>query len=113
VELKFSPQTVEILDRQGQARRGQSGGDVRFDSMPEMLRAIGEYIDSKHGRLQRIDNSAFLNPDDPVLTVEYQTRAGDLQSEQFTMSFIREASVRMYKRRARLSNPIDILTRKR
>jgi hypothetical protein len=113
VELTFSAQTIEILDRQGRARRGQAGAEVRFDSIPEILRAVGEYIDSKHGRLQRIDNSYPSSPDEPLLRIEYDTRTGDLQGENFTMSVIREASVRMYKRRARLSNPVSMLTRKR
>ena len=112
IELKFSPQRIEVLDREGQARRGQSSADVRFDSVPEMLRAIGFYIDNNHGHLRRVDNSNSPGSD-PLLTIEYQTRAGDPQTENLTMSFLREASVRMYKRRARLTNPINILTRKR
>ena len=113
IELQFPAHQVEILDRQGQARRGRSAADVRFDSVPEILRAVGEYVDRKHGRLQRIDNITPSNPDDPMLTVEYQNRGGEILTEHFTMGFIREAAVRMYKRRTRVSNPINILTRKR
>lgn len=113
IELRFSPQKIAVLDRQGRARRGQSGPTVRFDSIPEMLRSIGAYIDSKRAHLRRIENSGSSMSDDPIVAIEYQTRAGEVQAENLKMSFIREASVSMYKRRSGLSNPISMLTRKR
>lgn len=113
IELKFSPQKIAVLDRQGRARRGQSGPTVRFDSIPEMLRSIGAYIDGKRGHLRRIENSGSSMSDDPIVAIEYQTRAGDLEAENLSLSFIRETCVRMYKRRSGLSNPISVLTRKR
>jgi hypothetical protein len=111
IELKFSVQDIEILDREGRARRGQSTTettDIRFDSVPEVLRAVGEYIDHKRGYLRRVDNSSS----EAAVEIQYQTRAGDTQTEKLAMSLIRETCVHMYKRRTRLSNPIDILTRK-
>jgi hypothetical protein len=56
--------------------------------------------------------AAFRSPISPI-EIEYETRAGDVQVENLTMSLIREASVHMYKRRARVSNPINIITRRR
>src|SRR5881409_1960441 len=59
IELKFSVQDIEILDREGQARRGQSTTETtndRFDSVPEVLRAVGEYIDHKRRYVRRVDN---------------------------------------------------------
>src|SRR5438093_1887586 len=47
IELKFSVQDIEILDREGQACRGQSTtetANVRFDSVPEVLRAVGNTL---------------------------------------------------------------------
>jgi hypothetical protein len=112
IELQFGDQQLEIIDRQGLARRGHAAGEVRFDSVSEMLRALGEYIDHKRARLQRIDNISSPNPEDPSFTIEYQNRAGDMETEHLTMSFMRDASVRMYKRRTRLASPISMLTRK-
>ena len=113
VELKFSSENIKILDREGQSQRGQSAVDFRFDSVPEMLRALGEYIDSKRGHLRRVNNSCSSIADQPAVEIEYQTRAGDVRTENLTMSVLREASVRMYKKRTRLSSPISILTRQR
>jgi hypothetical protein len=113
VEITFSTDRIKVLDREGQARRGQSNGEVRFDSVPEILRAVGEYVDNKRGHLRRINNSCASISDQPAVEIEYQTRAGDVQLESLTMNFIREAAVRMYKRRSRLRDPVNILTRKR
>ena len=113
IELNFSLQNIEVLDREGQARRGRPTTDVGFDNIPEMLRAIGKYIDNKRGYLRHVNNTNSSSFDDPAVEVEYESRAGDVRSETLEMSFIREAVVRMYKRRARISNPINILTRQR
>lgn len=102
IELNFSLQNIEVLDREGKARRGQSAPDVRFDSVPEVLRAIGEYVDHKRGHLRRVDNSSSL---EAAIEIEYQTRPGYVQTENLEMSFIRESCVHMYKRRTRLSHP--------
>ena len=104
IKLQFSVEDIEILDREGQTRRGRSTTettDVRFDSVPEVLRAVGEYIDHKRGYLRRIDNSS---PSEAAVEVEYQTRAGNVLTENLAMSFIRETCVHMYKRRTRHSN---------
>jgi len=113
IELRFSIEDIKILDREGQARRRQSNAEIRFDSLPEILRAGGEYIDNKRGYLRRVNNSSSSSFDGSSVEIEYETRAGDVQSKTLAMSFIREAAVRMYKRRTRFSNPISILTRQR
>jgi hypothetical protein len=112
-KLQFSVQDLQILDREGQARRGRSTTeptDIRFDSIPEVLRAIGDYVDHKHWDLRRLDNSSLSGTD---IEIEYQTRTGDIRTENLATNFIRDICVRMYKRRTRLSNPISILTGKR
>ena len=113
IELRFSIEDIKILDREGQARRRQSNAEIRFDSLPELLRAVGEYIDNTRGYLRRVSHSSFSSFDDPAVESEYETRAGDVRSEALAMSFVRKVGVNMYKRRTRLSNPISILTRPR
>ncbi len=113
IELRFSIENITILDREGQARRRRPNAEIRFDSLPEILRAVGEYIDNKRGYLRHVNNTNSSSFDDPAVEIEYESRAGDVRSETLSMSFIREAVVRMYKRRARISNPINILTRQR
>ena len=112
IELRFSIDGIKLLDREGQARRRQSNADIRFDSLPEILRAVGEYVDNKHGHLRRFNNSSSSNFYDPTLEVDYETR-GDVTSENLTMSFVRESAVRMYKKRTRLPDSVNISIRQR
>jgi hypothetical protein len=111
LEIRFSSQRIEILDREGRARRRQTKSVVRFDSLPEILRAAGRYIDSKRAQLRRLNNCCLSEAGDVEL--DYQTRGGNVQSETLPMSLIRETAVDMYKRRTRISNPIDIVTRRK
>lgn len=41
IDLSFSKENIEIIDREGRKRRGQSTGEIRFDSIPEILRTVG------------------------------------------------------------------------
>jgi hypothetical protein len=111
IKISFSLEELEILDREGQARRGQSNAEIRFDSVAEMCRAVGGYINNKRAHLRRVNNSCASLSDDPVVEIEYETRSG-VQLENLTISFIREASVNMYKRRTRLSKPVSIFARR-
>ena len=49
--------------------------------------------------------------DQPAVEIEYQTRDGDLRTQNLAANFIRGAAVQMYKRRTRLSNPVGMVTR--
>jgi hypothetical protein len=111
IELSFKLDDIRILDREGlERRRRQSKAEFRFDSLPEILRAVGKYVDDKHGsQLQRLNNCCLSDQDE--VEIEYQTRAGDVRAEPLSMSGIREIAVNMYKKRTRLSNPVGMVTR--
>jgi hypothetical protein len=111
IEMAFSKEKIQVIDREGRAQRGQSTGEIRFDSIPETLRAVGEYIDKKSCSLRWISNCG--SPSDAALQLEYQTRVGEVELETLTLSFIREACVRMYQKRTGLDDAINVLTRKR
>ena len=110
LKLQFSTDSIKIIDRENQARRRQTKSELRFDSLPEILRATGKYVDSKRAELRRLSNCCPSETGDVEL--EYQTRAGDVQSETLDMSLIREVAVNMYKRRSSISNPINTITRR-
>jgi hypothetical protein len=109
-EIIFPKETLQMLDREGRRRRGQSTGEIRFDSIAEMLRTVGQYIDTKLGHLRWINNSGSSSTRLSSLNIK---RDLDKSSGNLTMSFIREASVRMYQRRTDLIDPVNLLTRKR
>ena len=108
IQLSYTVEDIEVLDQEGQARRGRrSSNDVQFDSLPEVLRALGKYVDSKLAYLSRICN-ADQSSHDPSIELEYETRDGRLQAEKLPMSSILEMSTRMYKKRTKTPNPSDI-----
>jgi hypothetical protein len=109
IKLNFSIDDIKILDREGQARRRRSKSDFRFDNLPEILRAVGKYIDDKRAALRWINNCCLSDQDE--IEIEYQTRDGDIQAETLSVSAIREIAVDMYKKRTRLPNPIGMVTR--
>jgi hypothetical protein len=109
-EMSFSLEGIQILDREGQARRGQSSPSIRFDSVSEMLRAIGGYVNNQRAYLRRVNNSSASASNDPVVEIEYETRSG-VRTENLPVSFIREASVNMYKKRTQLPHPASIFAR--
>jgi hypothetical protein len=111
IELRFSLDDTKILDREGQARRRrQLNHDFRFDSLSEILRAVGKYIDDQRGAQLRWLNNCCVSDEDEV-EIEYQTRAGEVRTETLSMSAIREIAVNMYKKRTRLANPVRMVTR--
>ena len=110
VTLHYSPQRITILDRDGQARRRQMRSYLRFDTLPEILRAAGNYVDSQGGQIRMLTNSSSSTLEASI-EVEYQTRSG-IKSETLATSLIRDIAVTMFKRRTRISNPIDLLTRR-
>jgi hypothetical protein len=111
IDIKLSAEQIEVLERRSQASRGKSNEQMKFDSMPNILRAVGEYID-KHGYLRRVDTSCPPIADQLAIEVEYETRAGDIRLETLPMSVIREASVSMYKKRAHRPDIISFFARK-
>lgn len=110
VNIKFSRETLLTIDREGRRRRGQAINEIRFDSVPEVLRAVGEYIDKKHGSLRSLNNS--VSSSEPTLELEYRSRAGEIESETLTIKFIRDACVRMYQRRMGQNEVIRFRPRK-
>ena len=106
--LHYAPERITILDRDGQARRRQMKSYLRFDSLPEILRAAGNYVDSQGGQIRMLTN---CSTSEASIEVEYQTRAGT-KSETLSTSLIRDIAVTMFKRRSRIADPIDLLTRR-
>ena len=97
IPLKYSLDDLEVLERDGRAQRGKSGTQMKFSSLPEILRAVGKYIDSKNGHLVRLSN----DESDAALCVQldYETRDRTLHSEGLSTEFVRGICTRMYQNR--------------
>src|SRR5262245_20095529 len=84
IEMHFSLASIKNLDREGHMRRNQQGAAIRFDSVPTMLRAVGDYIDKKHGYLLRLGNSRASDSGLSALEIEYETIEGKARSEHLS-----------------------------
>lgn len=92
-ELRFTPEDLDRLDREGRTRRQDTV------SMPEMtlsqiLRTIGDYLDRQGHQLLRIVRQGTTT------TIEYRTPNGQRNTEERTASSLYDLSVRMYLRRS-------------
>ena len=105
LKLHYSLDIITILDREGQVKRRRVKSEFRFDSLPEILRAAGKYLDSKRAQLRQLNNCVS----EGEIELEYQIRSRGMQSERLNLSLIRKIAVNMYKQRSRISNPIEIL----
>src|SRR5262245_52255570 len=100
IELNYSDDDVVSLNRRATALRVSIFKLVKFESLPEILRTLGRYVESKNGELMRISNSDSV-PDADTIKVEYETRDGRTHVEELAIPVIAEVGMRMYKERGR------------
>jgi len=73
-ELRFTSADIERLGREGQAERGFPGRVQRPNSLSQILRAVGAYIDSKAASLLEISKQ------DGSVLIQYKTALGQISS---------------------------------
>ncbi len=94
LELRYKPKDVERLDSEGRARRGDAHGMPDASSLPQLLRAVGAYVNQKGARFVK------LTRQDQAMIVQYASGGGQQSEETFTVSSLYDVWVRMYMRRA-------------
>ena len=99
LELRYTPEDIGRLERQGRARRSDPSRTPDFSSLSQVLRAIGHYIDDKDGYLLGVSKKA-PSLGTRVLSVQYKATRGSPTQEEFSASGIEALCVRMYKRRS-------------
>ncbi len=100
IELSFTDDDIISLEIAAASQRGGTFKFVEFESLPEILRAAGRYIENKEGQLLRISNteSSF---DSDTLRLEYESRDGRNHVEEVPLTELSETARRMYKERSR------------
>lgn len=93
LEWRLEWADIERLERGGKSQRRNSGQTPEANSLPQILRVLGEVVDRKRGQLLSISKEADL------LRLEYQASNGKKVAEDFTMAMLYDHWVRMYKRR--------------
>jgi hypothetical protein len=94
-EFKYTREDIEHLDQEAQARRRDASRTPDFTSLSQLLRTIGDYLDTKDGRLLAISRRS------PLLNIEYETGQRRRREEEHLASGFYDLSVRMYKQRTR------------
>ncbi len=100
IELSFTDDDVISLDLAGASQRGGTFKFVEFEGLPEILRAVGRYIENKEGMLLRISNTD-ASFDSETMRLEYESRDGRSHVEQVALTELAEIARRMYKERSR------------
>lgn len=100
LEITFSDDEIASLDTAAASGRGNGPTFVDFESLPEVLRAIGRYVENKEGTLLRI-SSLDSASDQEAIRLEYDGRDGRSHVEQLALSALAEIAMRMYKERSR------------
>ncbi|MGH7830296.1 MAG: hypothetical protein ACREP8_08960 [Candidatus Binatia bacterium] len=93
LELRYTPEEIERLEREGQARRRDPHGTPDADSLSQLLRAVGAYLDRKGVQLLGVSRKGQF------VTIRYQTVPSNRHEEELTPSYLRDLWRSMYLRR--------------
>ena len=96
LELRYTAGDIAQMEQAGREKRAAPSGTPEAHSLPQIFRALGDFVDQKQGRLLAIKK------DHEVLIVEYESPLNRKISEELTVSTLYDYWVRMYlKRRGR------------
>jgi hypothetical protein len=105
IKVRYTSDDISGLELKGRAKRGGSLTTAKLDSLPEILRALGHYVDSKGGRLVRICNGDVAL-DSSLIMLEYETRHRQVRREDFSITSIYKHTQDMHHERSRISPDI-------
>ena len=100
VTLHYARKDIEELDRKAQEGNYHLSARTAFNTLSEILPAVGYYVCDKEARLLTVSNMASTD-NSPLIDVQYETMQSDRVVERLTGSAIHALCVRAYKRRAR------------
>lgn len=100
VVLHYTPDEIDRLEQEGQARRTGSSETPDLSSLSQILRSLGTYVDGKGGRLLEIHKKQ-ISPVLQSVTLKYQTYQGEIKEEERETSAVYDLSVHMYMQRKR------------
>ena len=89
----FSKREIDQLEYQGRQKRKAPDRLPDFRSMPNVLRAIGAFLEMNEGRLLEVCGHG------QNVVILFQNKQGHPQIEERTLSFLSDLSVRLYQKR--------------
>jgi hypothetical protein len=94
LELRYTLEDIERLEREGQARRHDAGGMPNNHSVSQILRTVGGYVENKRARL------VGIHWNDHSVLIQYEKSDGQRSIEKITVSSLYDYCVHMYMQRA-------------
>lgn len=107
IDLCYTVQDVQRLEKEGRARRGSSQDSADASSLSQVLRSIGAYLNQKRASLCKISREA------DSLAVEFKTSMGSRIKETLTLKDLYDLWVRMYLQRSERSLGLEYGARAR
>jgi len=99
LELRYTPEDIARMEKEGRERRGMASGTPEAHSLPQIFRALGDFVDQKQGRLLAVKK------EHEGLVVEYESPSKRKISEELTVSTLYDYWVRMYLKRRERNEP--------
>lgn len=93
LQFRVTQEDIALLERLGQERRRGPGNLPEISAASQILRAIGHFVDYKHGRLLDVSKN------DQDVYFEYELPSHETVVERFTVSSLYDHWVRMYLNR--------------
>ena len=95
-EQKYNPQDIELLERQGRAKRQAGRRLPDFYGLPNVLRTVGAYLDMKDARLLQVSKQ------DLNLMLLYETTEGHPEVEERTIASFYNLFLHLHQRRLKV-----------
>jgi hypothetical protein len=92
-QRNFNTQDINRLEHEGRARRKEPHRLPDFNSLSNILRAVGAYIDMNRGQLLEVCKR------DQNVMILFQNHLGHPQLEERTTRFLSDLGVRLYQKR--------------
>jgi hypothetical protein len=99
VELRYTAEDIAQMERAGREKRSASSGTPEAHALSQILRAMGDFVDQKQGRLLAVKK------ENQTLTIEYESALKRKISEELTVSALYDHWVRMYLKRSQRTEP--------
>jgi len=94
LELRYTPEDIERLEREGQTLRNNAGGMPNNHGVSQILRTVGGYVENRRARFVGVSWKG------QSVTIQYEKSDGQKNVEEMTVSSLYDYCIHMYMQRA-------------
>jgi hypothetical protein len=93
-EFRYTPEDVERLEQEGQARRNNTDGMPNNHSVSQILRTVGGYVETRRARFVGVSWK------EQSITIQYEKSDGHKTVEEMSVSSLYDYCIHMYMQRS-------------